>query len=138
VRIDARIGIPVVVVLLGLAVWRVASYVRDEPGPEQAPARCPTCGYEFVPKPGEACPTCPKCGTPADVRLLYFRCKGCGEVFVAYESKPAENLIREPGGEWMPKEECALQRRCPNCDSDQTYFVRQPGAARKGPERDTE
>ncbi len=130
-RIDPRIGIPVAVVLLGLAAWRIASYVRAEPGPEQVPARCPTCGHEFIPKPGEAAPSCPKCGAQASIRLIYFKCEKCGEAFVAYEFKPAEGLIREPDGEWIPSLECALQRPCPNCGSEQTYFIRDPGAVAK-------
>ena len=138
VRIDPRVGLPIAAVLLGVAAWLFASYVRHKPGPEQVPARCPTCEHEFVPKPGEASPACPECGVQANIRLLYFKCEDCGEVFVAYEFKPAEEVIREPNGEWMPRQECTLQRPCPNCDSDKTYFVREPGAARRSPKRNNE
>jgi Zn finger protein HypA/HybF involved in hydrogenase expression len=132
VRIDPRVGLPIAAVLLGLAAWRIASYVRHKPAAEQVPARCPTCEHEFVPEPGEASPACPECGVQASIRLLYFKCEDCGEAFVAYEFKPAEGLIREPDGEWISSLECAFQRPCPTCQSDKTYFVIRPDAPAKG------
>lgn len=125
-RIPAWVGLPVVVVLLGLAVWRFMAHEREHPAAEPVPVKCPACGHEFVPEAGDASPVCPNCGARADVRLLYFKCGQCGAVFVAYEADPTKGLVREPGGEWMPKEACPLQCPCPDCGSKNTYFVTKP------------
>lgn len=118
----------IVVVLLGAAGWLFARHVRSKPVAQPVPVRCEACGYEFVPAPGETDPVCPKCGASVHLRLIYFRCRTCGETFVAYEADPGKQLYRVPGGEWMPRMECDFLPTCPKCGSKDTYFVKNPGA----------
>jgi predicted RNA-binding Zn-ribbon protein involved in translation (DUF1610 family) len=137
VRMKPAVALPLVVVLLGAAAWRVVSYARHKPSAKAVPIRCETCGYEFVPKPGDENPVCPKCGNPATLRVLYFRCRDCGETFVAYEVDPVRGVTRVPGGEWINNTDCELLPQCPNCGSERTYFVKTPDEAPRGPDEGT-
>ena len=127
------VALPLVVVLLGAAAWRLVSHARHKPSAEPVPIRCEACGNEFVPKPGDKNPVCPKCGKPARLRLIYFRCEDCGETFVAYEADPARGMTRVPGGEWIRNTECDLLPQCPKCGSERTYFVKTPDEAPREP-----
>jgi Zn finger protein HypA/HybF involved in hydrogenase expression len=129
VKIKPVVAVPLVVLLLGAAAWRLVSYAQHKPTAKPVPIRCETCGHEFVPRRGDENPVCPKCGNAARLRLLYFRCKDCSETFVAYETDPVRGVTRVPGGEWMRNTDCDLRPRCPKCGSERTYFVRTPHEA---------
>ena len=112
--------------LLVLAAWRLVTYARSRTQTPQAPALCEACKHEFIPKPGDVTPTCPSCGQKASIRLIYFGCKACGEIFVAYEYDPVEDVAREPGGEWVHSTGFNIMALCPKCESPKLYSVRNP------------
>jgi Zn finger protein HypA/HybF involved in hydrogenase expression len=136
VKIKPAVAVPLIVVLLGAAAWRVASHMRHKPMAKPLPHRCEACGYEFTPDPDDANPVCPKCGASATLTLLYFRCQDCGETFVAYEADPAKGLMRSPGGEWINKTQCDYMPVCPACGSGRTYAVRSPDEPAETPRRE--
>lgn len=136
-RIQPAIAFPLIAVLLGVAAWRVVTHARYKPTAEPVPVRCEACGHEFVPKRGDQDPVCPACGRPARIRLIYYRCKSCGATFVAYEADPARDVVRVPGGEWMSRSACDLLPSCPECGSDETYFVKTPDQPPKKPDGGT-
>jgi len=117
------------VVLVGLASWLFARQFTAEHVSKQVPVRCESCGHEYVPDKDELDPECPRCHARTGLRLLYYRCKACGATFVAYEQDSARDVIRQPGGEWMPLTACDFLPTCPECSSDLTEFIKNPEQA---------
>jgi predicted RNA-binding Zn-ribbon protein involved in translation (DUF1610 family) len=112
------------VVLLGAAALvfiytRKAGSLSDTNAP--APIVCENCGTEFSIKSNDEDPVCPNCGASATIRRLYFRCTGCGHVFMAYEYDAKSEMVREPGGKWYPKLDCPFAMQCPKCGATTEY-----------------
>jgi predicted RNA-binding Zn-ribbon protein involved in translation (DUF1610 family) len=117
------------VVLLGLAAVLFFVQNRGARGPQAVPVRCGN-GHEFVPKRGATSIVCPVCGSTKIVYLIYYRCKECGKVFVAYERDPETNTYREPGGEWVERTAIDFRPMCPACGGE-TEFIGDPNAPLK-------
>jgi predicted RNA-binding Zn-ribbon protein involved in translation (DUF1610 family) len=114
----------VAVVLLGTAGYLFARRKGADSSPNPpAPVVCEKCGTEFYVKSNDEVPVCPNCGSTDTFRRLYFQCTQCGHVFVAFECKSEGQMVREPGGEWMPRLECSFSAPCPKCGGT-TKFVR--------------
>jgi Zn finger protein HypA/HybF involved in hydrogenase expression len=115
--------------LLGLAAVLFYVQARGARGPQPVPVRCEN-GHEFVPKRGATKIVCPTCGSTKIVYLIYYRCKECGKVFVAYERDPETNTYRAPGGEWVDRTAIDFRPMCPECGGE-TEFIKDPNASIK-------
>jgi len=102
-RIPPQVGLPLVAVLFAMALGLSVCLKGREAKPGRLPERRTEEGDE--------------------VRLIYFRCRKCGETWLVYELDPKNERIRRPGDEWMPQESWSSIQRCPNCGKDDTYFV---------------
>ena len=112
------------VILLGTAGYLFArKRGTSSPTNPPAPVVCERCGTEFSIKSNDEVPVCPKCGSTDTFRRLYFQCTQCGHVFVAFECKSEGQMVRVPGGQWIPRLECSFEAKCPKCEGT-TQFVR--------------
>jgi DNA-directed RNA polymerase subunit RPC12/RpoP len=126
---NVKLLIAAVILLGGAGYLYAREMAARSPKNPPVPVVCENCGTEFYIKSTDKDPVCPKCGAPATVRRLYFKCKQCGHLFVAYEYDSKTDMIREPGGEWYPKADCPLAVQCPECGGETEFVrnVRKPG-----------
>ena len=114
-RIPPQIGVPLVLVLFAMALGLSVCLKTSKPKPGSVPVKRGESGEEL--------------------RLIYFRCRKCGETWLVYELDPKKGQIRRPGGKWMSQEQWSSIQPCPNpsCGSEDTFFVKDPKvSAQKG------
>ena len=115
-RISPQVGVPLVVVLFALALGLSVCLKPREAKPGRLPVKRTESGEKL--------------------RLIYFRCRECGETWLVYELDPAKVNVRGGG---LTGQACAIQLGVARAllveDEDRRSALRREGLLTRDPRR---